>query len=82
MPAPFKIGSCHLADGASDAPPAAKGSKARAAPLNGTDDGPAYDGECWAFSSRYIKTTQAALQMALHAIQVCCTQAFSLNFVC
>lgn len=81
MLCPFKKGSCRLADGASEAPTAAKkGSKAKAAPQNGTDD--AYDGECWAFSSRYIKITQAALQMALHAIEVSFTQAFCHQHIC
>lgn len=59
-----------IADGALEAPTAVnKGSKAGAA-QDSADDGPAYDGECWAFSSRYVKTTQAALQAALDAIQV------------
>lgn len=60
------------ADGASEAPTTAKkGGKAKPAAQNGVDESPAYDGECWAFSSRYIKTTQAALQTALNAVEVC-----------
>ena len=47
-----------------------KGSKAKAVVQKGTAEGPAYDGECWAFSIRYIKTTQLALQKALQAIEV------------
>ena len=60
-----------IADGSSDAPPAATArGKAEAAGQDSVDDGPAFDGECWAFSSRYVKTTQAALQTALDVIQV------------
>lgn len=59
------------AGGASEASNTAKkGSEAEVAGQDAMDDGPAYDGECWAFSSRYVKTTQAALQAALDAIQV------------
>ncbi len=45
-----------------------KGSKSAA--QNGADDVSTYEGECWAFSSRYLKPTQAALQLALDAIEV------------
>jgi hypothetical protein len=47
-----------------------KGSKAKSAAQNGADDVSTYEGECWAFSSRYLKPTQAALQLALDAIEV------------
>lgn len=56
------------ADGASEA--AKKGSKAQPLAQNGAGESPAYNGECWAFSSHYIKTTQAALQTALGTIEV------------
>lgn len=60
-----------IADGASEASgTATKGRKAEVARQDSVNDGPAFDGECWAFSSRYVKTTQAALQAALDAIQV------------
>lgn len=59
------------ADGKSEAPAAVqKGSKAQSLPQNGVHESPAYNGECWAFSSHYIKTTQAALQTALGTIEV------------
>lgn len=47
-----------------------KGSKAKSAAQNSADDVSTYEGECWAFSSRYLKPTQAALQLALDAIEV------------
>ena len=47
-----------------------KGSKAKPAAQSGADDVSTYEGECWAFSSRYLKPTQAALQLALDAIEV------------
>ncbi len=47
-----------------------KGSKAKSAAQNGADNVSTYEGECWAFSSRYLKPTQAALQLALDAIEV------------
>ncbi|KAL3158741.1 hypothetical protein ABBQ32_011470 [Trebouxia sp. C0010 RCD-2024] len=59
-----------LQNGASEASgTATKGRKAEVARQDSVNDGPAFDGECWAFSSRYVKTTQAALQAALDAIQ-------------
>lgn len=67
---------CATVDGVSEpASTGKKGSKAKAAAQNGTTDFPEYDGECWAFSSRYMKSTQAALQLAYDAIQVPCTLA-------
>ncbi|DBB01935.1 hypothetical protein WJX77_010097 [Trebouxia sp. C0004] len=46
-----------------------KESKAKSAAQIGADDVSTYEGECWAFSSRYIKPTQTALQLALDAIE-------------
>lgn len=61
--------TARLQNGAAE-PAVKKGTKAKTASRNGNDDAQTYDGECWAFSSRYIKTTQAALDLAMHAIQV------------
>ena len=61
----------YFADGAGEPANAAKRSNTAKAAYSNHDEVGAYDTECWAFSSRYIKTTQAALQLAVTAIQVC-----------
>ena len=64
-------GHLFCADGAAEPVNVSKkGSKAKSAAQNGAGDVSTYEGECWAFSSRYLKPTQAALQLALDAIEV------------